>query len=524
MPAVLTARPGVARAECELLSLKLDSAALPADKLEHFDGEYNDKHRGLSSLAASYVPPVGTTLFERSSSHPTRRPSSFSSLSTLSCLSVVSSLLERSSSFWPSLPRSRGSLSFSASAPPPPPPSVNDFSSDDSDSELDSDSDSGSSEGEQWDALELERAEDDNLARLNAKAVNEVELLEYSKPATPRDASPPLSVRLHSAEPPTSRAESEDSSATRSDTLSSANTTSSNNIRFNITEPVDEPLFSFEWLRRWQVELNCHIRQREADRRKKRRTLRTVLLIDDDECCHAQLSDSEQPQLALTTRYRHMTLTLRIAQPAAGQRSDSLAISADIHLPQLAATFASFVALHRQPPPRASRLSFALTPSASFSSPRDTANRLSLQPLDRRSHPLARSSSLVGFVQSRLAPSLGPPAAPPLLPFLRSHVWPLMLDFMQPATHEQSVPQHSAEGNSLHEEARTRQQMEASEARLAERQSRWAAEIQRMEERDRRHSGKENRAADAQRRRGRQRERETTDERQVRPRKRTMED
>ena len=525
------AMPSLFPRAVELLSLKKfhDSREKEQhDLLYNLDKE-DDRRLGLSDLAASYVPPVSTSSIERSASHPARLLSS-SSFSSVSCLSLVSSLIQRSSSFLPSLPRSRSGFTFSASSPPAPPPSANlDFSSDDSDfdSSLGDSSLDGNSESDDYSEFEDRWESNASTAGLPRTTVNEVELLEYSKPTTRDSPSPSLAIVIHAAEPSTSRTEPDDSSQT---SRSNSSTDSLSGDTF--LDPSAGARSGLVWLSAWHAELSSHIRQRDADRRKKRRTLRSALLIDDDECCHSQLGES---QLTLTTRYRHMLLTVRILhQPGsttpAGQPSGDLSISADIYLPQLASTFASFHSqYHRQPQTSRAVFPFGLTQSASFSSSHDIGrlqahSSVALQPLDKQSHPLARSSSMVGFVQSRRSTAANTHTTPPMLTFIRSHLWPLMLDYMQPATYEQTVPQQSPLSESADNDAIMRQQMEASEARLAEREKRWGEEIRRMEERDRRQSGKENRAADAQRRRGRQREREETEGRQARPRKRTMEE
>ena len=534
MPSLLFPRPAVvAEAECELLSLKLRDGGQHGkeqqqqqqqrDKLDH-GNEEDDRRNELAELAASYVPPFSSS-FERSASLPTAL-SSFSSFSSLSCLSLVSSLFDRPSSFWSSLPRSRSSLALSASLPssppPPPPPSARLDESDDSSASDQYDCDL------QW---------DDSVERLSGRAVDEVELLEYSKPSTRDTPSPQLASRLPAAEPLTSRTDATDtisgsggSNTPRTDTANNSNSSSSSSSSSSSGGGGGSSSSGeSEWLRAWQSELSCHVRQREADRRKKRRPLRTAFLIDDDECCHAQLNGS---QLAFTTRYRHMTLALRVTQQphsastAAHEKVSQLSISADIHLPQLAAAFASFQAQYHRPAQSAkATFPFGLTQSASFSSVQE-AGRLQPQwslTLPSRD-PLARSSSLVQFVQSRRGAATHTPAAPPMLLFLRSHVWPLMLDYMQPPTLEQSVPRQLAHSDAADDETRSRQQREATETRLAERERRWEAEIRSMEERERRQVRKQNRAADADGRRGRRREREETQGRQARPRKRTMEE
>ena len=504
MPSLLFPRPAVSvAAECELLSLpSLDKASSSKDGQQHKLGKSDEDNRRseLIDLAASYVPPFITS-FERSASHPTAL-SSFSS--SLSCLSLVSSLFDRSStaSFWPALPRSRSGLASYAHSPPPPPPSAYLFESDDdsdSDSSFDSDSDPDTPRGE----------------RVH-RAVDEVELFEYCKP-TSRDSPPPHpTTHYDAAAEPTSIPVSRDSCAPS--TLPSPGPSPS--VSLNTS---DSNRAVFDWLRAWHSELTCHMRQREADRRKKRRTLRSALLIDDDECCHTQLGDDH---LTLTSRYRHMMITINISQhhdstTPAPSLSGGLCVSADIYLPQLASTFASFQAhasSRRRSTVRSTFPFGGLTQSASFSSTHPRSP-------DTLSHPLARSSSSVGLMHPRLDTTTTMHSPPPLLPFIRSHLWPLLLDFMQPATHEQSTPLQAAYSGSLEGDERMRRQVEASEARLAERESRWQEEIRRMEERDRRETGKENRAANTDRRRGRTRERGgKTEARQARARKRTIDE
>ena len=524
MPSLLAPRAAVAAGgECELLSVKPPTGH---DREQRDKLDLVERLSELNALAASYVPPV-TVSFGRSASQPTALSSS-ASFSSVSCLSLVSSFFERSSSFWLSSPRTRHSSSFSAPARRGPPPAAILDDSDDTDSSSESDSDSGSDSDE---CTEDEAEVIENPFERLSRTVDEVELLEYCGPTTRQQTpSPPLTERSQPAEQHTSRAKAEDHSRagdSRVDTPSSTN-------------PGTPAFDSGEWLRTWHSELSSHMRQRDAERRKKRRTLRSALLIDDDECCHAQLTDE---RLTLTTRYRHMllivTITMKPTQhprtdTAADQPGSDLSISADIHLPLLASTFAMFRAQSVQlAQPVKAVFPFGLTQSASFSSSHQPVGRHPLQdtlsplrPRDHSSHPLARSSSVAQFVQSRLTHSANAfsatLSAPPMLPFIRAQLWPLMLDFMQPATHEQTIPHQAAESDAAEDEARRRQQSEADEARLVEREKRWGDEIQRMEERDRRHSQKENRAVNPDRRRGRQREREKTEERQARPRKRTM--
>ena len=481
---------------------------------------------GLSELAASYIPPVPIP------AGPAPPP-------PVSCLSLVSALLDRSSSFFPSLPRSRGGLLSSSSSRPPRSADNIDFSSDDSDfdSEFDSDSSNDScDDSDEYDEYaETEKFDSNQSSEQISRTVNEVELLEYSKPALRSTPSPPLATHIQPPDTSVSRNEADEgrevsrSSRSNSNNNQDNNNSSSDAHISSTVEPSGSPRFGLIWLSAWYSDLSGHLRLRDADRRKKRLTLRSALLIDDDECCYSQLNDS---RLSITTRHRHMMLTIHIThQPNDTTPAEELSITADIFLPQLSSTFASFLAQHsRQPQPGKPAFPFGLKQSASFSLSHESS-RLHLQsgsflqPLDSVSHPLSRSSSMIGIVQSRRAASVLMPAVPPMMTFIRSHLWPLMLDYMQPATHEQTVPRQCTHSDAMDEDSLLKKQTEASEARLVEREKRWQSEIQRIEERDRRESGKENRAVDeAQRRRGRQREREKTDGRQARPRKRTLEE